>query len=104
MNDLPVKMACPLGVECREVKDNVIHQCTWLVNIQGKHPQSEEVVDEYRCSMAWMPILLVENAQTNRGQTEALEGFRNAMVNQNNSLLNVAIQNKKSTLIGDDNG
>lgn len=30
--------------------------------------------------MAWMPVMMVENAQTNRGQTAALESFRNEMV------------------------
>ena len=30
--------------------------------------------------MTWQPILLVENAQTNRGQTQALESFRNEVV------------------------
>lgn len=80
LSDLPVRTVCPLGMSaCREVKDGSIHQCAWVVNIVGKNPQSDDVVDEWRCSMAWTPILLVENAQTNRGQTQAIESMRNEM-------------------------
>jgi len=68
---------CPLGSKCEEVKDNKIYRCTWYCKIKGKYPQSEEVIDEWGCAMFWTPILLVENAQTNRGQTQTLESFRN---------------------------
>lgn len=77
---MEVKMTCPLGAECEEIKDNKIHRCVWYVCLKGKDPQSEKAIDEWKCSMAWMPIMLVENAQTNRGQTKALESFRNEMV------------------------
>lgn len=87
LEDIPVKIVCPLGVpQCRQIKGEVIEQCAWLVNVAGRHPQSEEIVDEWRCSMAWTPILLVENAKTNRGQTAALEDFRNAVVRQNDNI------------------
>lgn len=96
IKDLPVKVVCPLGVsQCRQLKGDVIEQCAWLVNIAGKHPQSDETVDEWRCSMAWMPILLVENAQTNRGQTQAIEAFRNGVIQQNTQLINAMADKKR---------
>lgn len=77
---MEVKMTCPLGAECEEIKDNKLHRCRWYVALAGKDPQSEKVIDDWQCAMYWMPILSVENAQTNRGQTQALESFRNEMV------------------------
>ena len=76
---MEIKIICPLGSECEEIKDNTLHRCRWYANIKGKHPQSEEVIDQWDCAMVWLPILLIENAQTNRGQTQALESFRNEM-------------------------
>ena len=72
-----IKYTCPLGSDCETIKDNQIHRCMWYVALAGKDPQSEKMIDEFSCAMAWLPILLVENAMTNRGQTQALESFRN---------------------------
>lgn len=77
---MEVKMTCPLGSECEEIKNDQLHRCRWYVCLKGKDPQSEEMIDDRQCAMYWMPILSVENAQTNRGQTQALESFRNEMV------------------------
>ena len=57
------------------------------MKIQGKHPNSGQDVDEWGCSMAWMPILLIENSQMQRQTGAAVESFRNAMVESNQSSL-----------------
>lgn len=77
---MEVKMTCPLGSSCEEIKDNKMHRCRWYVCLKGKDPQGEKEYDDWQCAMYWMPILTIENAQTNRGQTQALESFRNEMV------------------------
>ena len=77
---LEVELTCPLGSTCEEVKDGKIHRCAWYTKVVGKNPQSEEQIDEWKCAIAWMPILQVEMSQTNRGQTHALESFRNETV------------------------
>lgn len=77
---METKLTCPLGSDCETIKDNKIHRCRWYVALKGKNPQSEDVVDKWDCAISWLPILLVENAQTNRGQTQVLESFRNEMV------------------------
>lgn len=77
---MEIEVYCPLGSKCEEVKDNKVHRCRWYINIKGKHPQKDEIIDQWDCSMAWMPIVMVENAQTNRGQTQAIESFRNEMI------------------------
>ncbi|WP_442498794.1 hypothetical protein [Methylobacter sp. sgz302048] len=74
---------CPLGHTCEEVKDNKIHRCAWYTALGGTNPQTGELIkEEWNCSLAWMPIMLVETAKTNLGQTAAIESFRNETVNQ----------------------
>lgn len=95
---METKLICPLGSECEIIKDNQIYRCKWYVALKGKNPQSEEFIDDWQCAMYWLPILLVENAQTNRGQTQALESFRNEMKKGQedfNSLLAFAMEKRR---------
>ena len=89
MDELETVSTCPLGSKCREIIDGKIHQCAWYIKLVGKDPQSHEQHDEWGCAIAWQPILSVEMARTNIGQTEAIESFRNEMVDSNNQLLPV---------------
>ena len=74
-------VTCPLGHKCEKtVEGNKLERCAWYVEIAGLHPQTGEETREWQCSLSWLPVLLVENARTNRGQTAALESFRNEMV------------------------
>lgn len=77
---IEIKEFCPLGHECESIKDNTLYRCKWYKHVAGKHPQSEEIIDEWDCAVAWGPTLMTEVAQTNRGQTHALESFRNETV------------------------
>jgi len=54
----------------------------------GQLPDGTET-NERKCALAWMPILLVENAMTNRSQSAAIESFRNEMVNANSLTNNI---------------
>ena len=84
---LEIVYTCPLGHTCEEIKDNKIHRCRWYnTEIEGMNPQTGETIKEYRCDISWGPILAVENARTNRGQTAALESFRNQVILQTNRL------------------
>jgi len=79
--ELKVKDNCPLnGFEpCKQL------DCAWFVQMRGTDPNSGKEVDEYSCSMAWLPMLLVENAMQSRQSGAAIESFRNEMVKANNS-------------------
>lgn len=99
---IEIVKTCPLGSKCEEIKDGKLYRCQWYVNLKGKHPQSEEIIDEWDCAISWMPIMQVEVAQTNRGQTAALESFRNELTNvqmQFNGLMNKAIEVKKQQML-----
>ena len=73
-------ISCPLGSKCEEVKDNKLHRCAWYTCLQGKDPQSEQHIDEWRCAMAWMPVMMVENAQTTRGVNSAVCSLRDESI------------------------
>jgi len=73
------KANCPLDSfkPCRQL------ECAWFMQIRGTNPNSGEPVDEWGCSMAWMPMLMIENSQQQRGTSAAVESFRNEMVKNN---------------------
>ncbi|RKX27490.1 MAG: hypothetical protein DRP45_00975 [Candidatus Zixiibacteriota bacterium] len=71
---MKVIITCPLGSECEEAKDGAIHRCAWYCKLAGQTPDGE-MVDEWRCAMAWLPTTTLETARTNRGQTQAMETF-----------------------------
>jgi len=98
LKDYEVVTTCPYGHECERVDEaeKKIFRCSHYVALRGKNPQGEDTLDEWGCSLGdWLPILLVENAQTNRGQTHAIEMFRNEVVKQNGQM----IEATKNTLL-----
>ena len=42
-----------------------------------------EEVDDWRCAMNWLPMLLIENSGMQRATSVAVESFRNEMVKAN---------------------
>jgi hypothetical protein len=76
---IEAKANCPLDgfKPCRQL------ECAWFMQIRGINPNSGEPVDEWGCSMAWMPMLMIENSQQQRGTSAAVESFRNEMVKNN---------------------
>lgn len=87
--EIKTVLTCPLGSKCEEVKDGAIHRCAWFVKLAGKDPTSEKLIDEQGCAMSWVPILLIENSQQQKGTAAAVESFRNEMSasNQSTSML-----------------
>lgn len=73
------KANCPLDGfnPCRQL------ECAWFMKIKGKDPQSEKEIEEWGCAIAWLPILMIENSQQQRGTSAAVESFRNEMVKNN---------------------
>ena len=73
------KNQCPLNnfEPCKQM------DCAWFLKIRGHNPNTGEEVDDWGCSMAWMPVLLIENAQMSRQTGAAVESFRNEMVKAN---------------------
>ena len=84
---IEAKPNCPLNSfnPCKEL------ECAWFMSIRGKNPNTGEDVDEWGCSMAWMPVLLIENSQQQRQTGAAVESFRNEMVKANETSQQVLI-------------
>jgi hypothetical protein len=71
---------CPLYQ--RDMSE-VCHNCAWFTQVRGKHPQTNEDVDQWQCAITWLPILLINNAQASHQTGAAVESFRNEMVKLN---------------------
>ena len=76
---LEAKSNCPIHnfEPCKKL------DCAWFIQIRGTNPNTGEPVDSWGCSVAWMPILMVENSQQQRQTGSAVEAFRNEMVKAN---------------------
>lgn len=70
---LEVKQNCPMDRfnPCRQF------DCAWFMKIAGTNPNNGEPTEEWGCAVAWLPVLLVENASQARHTTAAVESFRN---------------------------
>lgn len=90
--ELKVKDNCPLnGFEpCKQL------ECAWFVQMRGTDPNSGKEVDEYSCGIAWLPMLLVENAMQSRQAGSAIESFRNEMVKANRASYDLLTAASKS--------
>ena len=75
-------------------KKCIKHQCIWYNMLQGKHPQSGQNVQEWGCSIAWIPLLLVENTGKQVQTNASVESFRNEMVKAN--MVTLALVNEQS--------
>lgn len=90
---LEPKANCPLnGFEpCRQM------ECAWFMKVMGTNPNTGKDVEDWGCSMAWLPIMMIENSQQQRQTGAAVESFRNEMVKANEMsqqvLLAAATQN-----------
>lgn len=75
---------CPLGAKCEEVKTEngkqIMYRCPWFASVEGMNPNTGEKLNETRCSIAWLPLLMINTANESRKGTAATESFRNEMV------------------------
>ena len=79
-------LTCPLGHKCEEIVDNKLHRCAWYTEMQGRAPDGQ-IYNEWKCAIAWQPILMTEMSSTNRGQTHAIESLRNETVKRQDAAL-----------------
>lgn len=98
-----------MGGKCIEdgsVKDGELVACRFWVFVQGKHPQTGEVINQGDCAFCWTPVLLIENSAQQRQTGAAVESFRNEMAKSNQlnlQVLGVAAGFAQGKLINGDN-
>lgn len=73
----PETLVCPL---LNKFMSKVCHTCPLWVQVRGKNPQTEEIMDKWDCSLAMLPMLMIENSQMSRQTGAAVESFRNEVV------------------------
>jgi hypothetical protein len=88
------KNQCPLNSfePCKQL------DCAWFLKIRGANPNTGEDMDEWGCSMSWLPILLIENAQMSRHTGAAVESFRNEMVKANEQSQQILVNAAQQTI------
>ena len=88
------KANCPLDgfKPCRQL------ECAWFMKVRGTNPNTGQEVDEWGCSIAWLPILLIDNSQQQRQTGAAVESFRNEMVRSNIEQAQLLLGEKKWNL------
>jgi len=89
------KNGCPLDSfkPCRQL------DCAWFMQVRGTNPNTGQEVDEWACSMAWLPMLMIENSQQQRQTGAAVESFRNEMVKANETGQQVLLASMQNNLI-----
>lgn len=90
------KHNCPLDgfKPCRQL------DCAWFMKVRGTNPNTGEEIDDYGCSMAWLPVLMIENSQQQRQTGAAIESFRNEVVSDNKSMQEILVMAQGQKFIG----
>jgi len=55
-------------------------KCVWWKHVVGKDPQSEKQIDLFDCSMAWSPVIGLENSQRLMHVGVAIQEVRNTLI------------------------
>ncbi len=72
-------------------KDCIGLKCQWFIQVRGVDTNTGQDVDEWGCAVAWLPHLLIENANQTRQAGAATESFRNEMVNASEKSIQVMV-------------
>jgi hypothetical protein len=72
-----IGLICPLH---KKDMSELCHKCPFWTQIRGKHPNTGESVDDWRCAISWLPMLLIENSMQSRQAGAAVEDMRNEIV------------------------
>lgn len=64
-------------------KDCVGLKCSWYTQVRGMNPNTGDMIDEWGCAVAWLPMLQIETSQQSRQTGAAVESFRNEVVRAN---------------------
>jgi len=82
------EVACPLnGKLCvdgsrEDFPTNAVGgkvKCRWWQHLAGKDPQSEKMIDQFDCAIAWLPVTSIEGAQMSRQTAASVDKVANEM-------------------------
>lgn len=93
-------MICPFnGTKCIEGRredfpksaDGVTLSCRWWVHLYGKDPQSEKIIDQFDCSIAWLPVTTTETSQMVRQTAASVDKTANVLAEVGRGIAREAI-------------
>lgn len=93
---IEIVKVCPIGKQCREIKDGKIYECMWFTTIQGQNPQTGEQVDKQDCTINNMTLFLADMARSNREVVANSNDARNTAV-EAISALAIAVTTQATT-------
>lgn len=86
-------MKLEAGTFCPLIKKDCIGlKCNWFIQVRGTNPNTGKDVDEWDCSIKWLPTLLIENSQQARSGVAATESFRNEMVKASHATIATMVE------------
>jgi hypothetical protein len=78
---------------CPFIKKNCVkHKCVLYAHLIGMNPQTGQPTDEWGCSLAVLPILLVENSNVSRQATASMDKVANEVRHHHQSFLGAVSQ------------
>lgn len=87
-------LKCPLW---KKDVSKVCHTCPWYVMVRGTNPNTGKEIDDWACSLTWLPVLSVEQSQKTNSVGAAIEDFRNVVAKQGD----IALSNIRGRLAKD---
>lgn len=91
---LKVGEFCPLiGKDCVQL------QCKFFCKIQGRDTNTGRDLEEWNCSIVFLPLLLIENSGQQRQTSAAVESFRNEMVKANDATRNILLSQARGSSV-----
>lgn len=88
------KLSCPYGHTCETIRQDAdgpyLDRCSHYINIKGKDPQSTELIDDWRCAVAWTPVVILEGAQYSRNTVDAVVSLRDNVAAVKNTMKLIA--------------
>ena len=88
---MKVEITCPLGSECETAENNCIKRCAWYIKLRGNDPQTGKEIDQWKCTMAWLPILQIESNGISMATTASVESLRNETIERQDQALKVVM-------------
>lgn len=91
---------CPYRFTLPASKQGCIqHECEFYINIMGAHPQTGELINDFRCSISFLPVLMVENSNQQRQTASEVSKVANQINRQRSEFLGALPQEARDRLV-----
>ena len=67
-------LICPLH---KAAMEDVCHRCPWWFQVRGTNKNTGDEIDDWKCAVAILPLLMVETADKIRQTDATIQGMRN---------------------------